>query len=131
MWVSNPGTNFGWILIAAGDVDGISDADIDGTGKEVYSRESDHSPTLTVEYSLYSPPAATPPLIFGTALVGNEFRFSLNVESNRFYSVEFRDSLAATNWDLLTTIPAQPVNGIITITNTISSTERYFRARTP
>lgn len=132
LWLNSPAMNFGWILIADGDLDGDDDSVMDrlGTGKEVNSRESGYPPTLTVEYTLSPPPAANPPLIFGAA-VGNEFRFSFNAESNRVYSVDFCDSLATTNWDLLATIPAQPVNRIINVTNTISTSQRFFRARTP
>jgi hypothetical protein len=101
------------------------------TGKKIGSRESEFSPVLTVEYSLAPPVSAAAPTIFGTAMIGNAFRFSFNAESNRPYAVEFRDSLAISNWTLLTNISASPVNRIINITNPIISTERYFRTGTP
>jgi hypothetical protein len=121
-WVGNSGTNYGWIMLPTGD--------LSGTGKQIGSRESVYSSTLTVEYSLPGP-AATVPAIFDVALSEQGFRFSFNVESNRPYAVEFRDVLASDAWNILTNISAQPVDGIINVTNAASSTERYFRVRTP
>jgi len=125
MWVQNPGANYGWILMAAGE--------LAGTGKQIGSHESDtNTPVLTVEYSvpgLGEP--AMPPTIFGTTGDGNTLRFSFNAESNRTYAVEFKDSLSVTNWSVLTNIPELPTGATIHITNTVDSAQRYFRARTP
>lgn len=125
MWLNNPGTNFGWILLAAGEPV--------ATGKQIASREDAvNTPILTVEYTAPEPPApAVPPTVFDTALDGNQIRFSFIAESNRTYAVEFRDSFTTTNWSVLTNIPAQPANTTIHFTNTISSVERFFRTRTP
>ncbi len=124
-WVLNPGANFGWILIATGEPP--------GTGKQVGSRENVvNSPVLIVEFTVPGPSgSAAPPTIFGTTLDGNNLRFSFNAESNRTYAVEIRDSLSVTNWSVLTNIPALPANATVHITNSVSTAERYFRARTP
>jgi hypothetical protein len=119
-WILNPGTNFGWILMATGEPA--------GTGEQVGSREDpDNTPILTIDYDL-----PLPPVIVGTQLVGNQIRFSFDVQGGFTYTVEFRDSLTAGNWNVLTNIPAQ-LDDITTInlTNTVSSVERYFRVRAP
>jgi hypothetical protein len=121
LWLNDPGTNYGWMLLATGEKL--------GTGKQLGSRESDLPPILTVEYEIL--PHAIPPTIFGTALATEGFQFSFNAESNRTYFIEFRNALAAGNWNLLTNIPAQPANGIVNITNSISSPARFFRVGTP
>ena len=121
LWVDNPGTNYGWIMMATGEPE--------GTGKQIGSRESDYSPILVVDYTL-SPPAASP-VLFGMAASESAFHFSLNTQSNLSYSIEFRDSLGDGDWNLLTNIPAQPADAIITVTNPVSSATRYFRARVP
>jgi hypothetical protein len=125
MWVLNPVTNFGWILIATGE--------LPGTGKQVGSRENpSNEPVLIIGYTLPELPApAAPPTIFGTARDGDNIRFSFNAQSNRTYAVEFRDSLTVSNWSVLTNIPALPANATVQITNTVDSAQRYFRARTP
>jgi hypothetical protein len=121
LWVRNPGTNYGWIMLPTGN--------LPGTGKQLGSRESEYTPILTVNYTLSAP--VTPLALFGVALVGNEFRFSFNAESNRVYAVEFCDTMSASGWNPLTNIPAQPVGGLINITNAVSSTALYFRVRAP
>jgi len=121
LWVRNSATNFGWIILPTGD--------LAATGKQLGSRESEYTSALTVKYTLTPP--AIPPLLFEAALVENGFRFSFNAESNRSYVVEFCDALGTNNWNTLTNIPAQPGNGVITITNAVSSSERYYRVRTP
>jgi hypothetical protein len=103
--------------------------DLVATGKQLGSRESEYTPLLEVDYTLTAPPA--PPVLFGAALVENGFRFSFNAESNCYYAVEYCDALAANSWSVLTNIPAQPVNGIIAITNAVSVLERYYRVRIP
>lgn len=121
LWVNNPGTNYGWIMIATGEVT--------GTGKQLGSRESDSPPSLTIDYTLSAP--ATPPTLFDMAAAENIFRFSFNAESNRTYSIDVCDALTNSHWNLLTNIPALPTNGILTVTNAISSATRFYRARTP
>jgi hypothetical protein len=120
MWVNNPGSNLGWILMATGEPA--------ATGEQVASREdSVNTPVLVVTYTL---PA--PPVIYGVHQVGNQIRFSFDAQGGFTYTVEFRNSLTAGNWNVLTNIPAQ-LDDITTInlTNTISSVERYFRVRAP
>ena len=121
LWLNHPATNYGWMLIATGEKL--------GTGKQIGSRESDQPPILTVEYETFVP--AIPPVIFGTSVEEDGFHFSFNAESNRTYSVEFRDALSAGSWNPLTNIPALPVAGVINVTTTISSPTRFFRVRTP
>ncbi len=121
LWVRNSATNFGWIMLPTGN--------LSGTGKQLGSRESEYTSVLTVEYTLTPP--ADPPVLFGTAVVENAFRFSFNANSNHAYAVEFCDALATTNWNILTNIPALPVDATIDITNAVSSTQRYYRVRIP
>lgn len=118
MWVDNAGSNFGWLLRSESETMPI-------TIRKFGSRISLGSePRLIIDYS-------TPTTIFGVALVGNQLRFSFNAQSNRTYTVEFRDSLAAGSWNSLTNLPAAPSNTTVHITNTVSSDQRYFRVATP
>jgi len=125
-WVNTPSANHGWLLKSASEDTGY-------TARHFATRENGtDAPVLTIQYSAPTPPApAAPPNLFGLALVGDQIRFSFNAQSNRTYTVEFRDSLTATDWGTLTNIPALPADTTLHVTNPISSTERYFRARTP
>lgn len=122
VWMQNPGTNFGWIVAATGEAT--------ATGKLIGSRENPgREPALLVEYSLSAP--ATPPVLFDPALTGNQFRFSLNTESNRTYVVEFSDSLDPAAWNVWTNLAAAPEDATVHLTNDLAPGERYFRARVP
>lgn len=126
MWLDNPASNFGWLLRSQTETTA-------GTIRRFAGRlAAVGAPQLMIDYSLSTPlPPAVPPVLSGPAQVGNEIRFSFNAQSNRTYAVEFRDTLDVTNWSLLTNILALPVDTTIHITNGISGSERYFRARTP
>jgi len=122
-WVGNAGTNFGWIVIS--DAEGVG-----STARRVASREDSVStPVLALQYTVSATPP--PPTLFNLARVGNQIRFSFNTQSNHTYAVEFRDAFTNGNWNVLTNIPTLPADATLHITNAISGTQRYFRARTP
>ncbi len=123
-WVTNPATNFGWILIQA-------DETILNSGLRIATREDPaNAPVLTVNFTL-APPPTPPPAIFQVTLVGNQIRFSFNAESNRTYAVETRASLTAGGWSVVTNIPALPASATVGVTNPISFPQGFFRIRTP
>lgn len=126
MWLDNPAANFGWLLRSQAETTA-------GTIRRFAGRASPaNAPQLVIDYSLSTPlPPAVLPVLSGPAQVGNEIRFSFNAQSNRTYAVEFRDMLGVTNWSVLTNIPALPEDAMVHITNGISGSARYFRARTP
>jgi len=122
-WLTNPANNFGWIL--------ISESESTPTSIRRFGSRDDsaNAPTLTINYT--APAPASPPTLFGSTIIGNNFRFSFDTESNRTYAVELSTSLRPTNWMVLTNLSAQPTNSTIHFTNAISLGEHYFRARTP
>lgn len=87
-WVSNPTSNFGWIVISESQGTGQ-------TERKFASREdSANAPTLVVVFSI---PALAPKLSL-LPRAGNQFQFSFNTETNRSYTIEHCGSLTATNW---------------------------------
>ena len=125
MWLDNPASNFGWLVRS-------QDETTAGTIRRFAGRlAAANTPRLVIDYSLTAPPLpAVPPVLSGLVQVGNEIQFSFNAQSNRAYAVEFRDTLGVTNWSVLTNIPALPEDATIHVTNGITGSERYFRART-
>jgi hypothetical protein len=118
LWRANPGTNFGWILIAANEQA--------GSGKQIAGREdATRAPVLNVVYSLPAPS----PAIFDAALINNQIRFSFSAEADQAYEVQFRTSLTAGDWNPLLFIPAAPVNTIQHVTNSVSGDAGFFRLR--
>lgn len=119
LWRTDPGTNFGWILIA--------DNELAGSGKQIASREDPaRAPVLIVAYTLPTPPAA-PPIILNPALVNGAFRFSFNAASNHAHTVEATSSFSPTNWITLTNISAFSADMLVHFTNSAAGPERYFR----
>jgi hypothetical protein len=123
-WLDDPETNFGWLLRSQSE-------STPGTIRRFAGRlDSINPPVLEINYTLPVSPA-TPPRLFDVALVDSQIRFSFNAESNRTYTVDFRDTLGTTNWSELTSFPAEPADTTIHITNDVAGDERYFRAWTP
>jgi len=121
-WLDNPGTNFGWMLIATGDAQ--------GTGKQVASREEgDAAPLLIIQYTVQS--QAVPPVLTNVSVASNQFQFSFNAQSNRTYAVEFAGSLPNTNWSVLTNIPPNAAAGPVSISDPLTESNRFYRVRTP
>jgi len=120
-WVSNPDSNFGWILIC--QQQGLSQRE-----RKFGSREdAANAPSLVVQYTV---PTLAPTLTLLPPLA-NQFRFSFNAESNRTYTVEYADALPSTNWSVLTNIPAQPVPTNFVVSTPFTSSNRFYRVWTP
>ena len=122
-WLDHPGTNFGWMLRSQSETTA-------GTIRRFLGRlDTIAPPVLAVDYTVSTPPAA--PNLFGLARAGNRIRFSFNAQAGRSYTVEYRDALTNGSWNPVTNIPTLSANSTLHITNAISATEGYFRARTP
>lgn len=81
--------------------------------------------------TLQGGPLATPPLYITNATRLNEdFVLSFNTQNGRDYTVEFTESLPATGWYPLITVPGN--GSLMTVTNFNSgSTPRFYRVFTP
>jgi hypothetical protein len=123
LWLTNPGTNFGWMLISQNE----------GTPFTVRRFATREDPVLTPVLTLHFlvPPEAVPPKISMMKVQSGQVGFSFDAESNRTYAVEYRDSLSAGSWQVLTNIPAQPVAALISISDDLNPGSRFYRVRTP
>ncbi|MDQ6631746.1 MAG: DNRLRE domain-containing protein [Verrucomicrobiota bacterium] len=118
-WLDIPQNNFGWILMA--DAESIA-----FTARRFGSREdANFPPRLEIEYVM-------PPMIYGVKLFTNQFQFSFGAEAGQSYSVEFRNSFSPTNfWMTLTNISAPLQNTNVTIFDSRSATQRFYRVVAP
>lgn len=120
-WLNNPATNHGWIIIHSTEATLTS-------ASRVNSRETTSMPLLTIDYT--PPVSATPPNLFGVTASGNNLRFAFNGQAGKSYTVENRTNLIAI-WTTLTNIPPLAASTVVSITNSISGSQRFYRVRTP
>jgi hypothetical protein len=123
LWLANPGTNFGWMLMS-------QDEGTVFTVRRFATREDPaHAPVLTVFYLLPTP--AVPPTISALKVEGGQINFTFQAESNLTYAVEFRGSLGAGSWNSLTNVPSREEAGVVSIFDPQTSSNRFYRVRTP
>lgn len=126
LWLQNPATNFGWILMSQSEFQM-------GTARRFTSREalaissiSNNVPKLLVQF-------VVPLRIYSAAVTNNQFQFAFSAETNQAYLVEFRstlDPLAAINWTTLTNFTATATN--IVVTDALApDPQRFYRISTP
>lgn len=118
-WLDDPQANFGWLLKP-------EDESIPFTARRFASRENpDFPPQLEIYY-------LAPPKIDSAARVGNQFELHFSAEAGQGYAVEFANRLSATNtsWTTLTNIPAPAETTNLIISDTVVSSNRFYRLRT-
>jgi hypothetical protein len=112
-WLDHPTSNFGWMLIPRDETE-LS------TARRFGSREDpDNAPFLDITFI----PATH---IDSPAVSGNQFSFSFTAFAEQNYVVEYSTALA-TNWNVLTNIPAQSAQTNITVNDVLTDTQRFYR----
>jgi hypothetical protein len=125
VWVNNTNSNFGWLFKDA--------LETSGTARRWASRENataSSRPSLVVNYTV---PSSSPqrPTLSQLSRTNNQIRFSFNAEANRTYAVEARGVLAPGSWTPLTNYTAPPVSTNLIFSENFSSTNKFYRVRTP
>ncbi len=121
-WLSNPSTNFGWILTSESEA----------TPKSLRyfgSRENSTAtsrPVLSVQYVI-----PVTPTIKAIQKVNGTIQFSFAALAGQPYTAEYRDSLTGGTWSTLTNVSAQPSNTDVTVTDPAPpSIQRFYRVTT-
>jgi hypothetical protein len=121
-WLNSSNSNFGWILIS-------NDEGIPTTVRRFGSRESGtNAPLLQVEYT--TQPILAPTITL-TALTNGQITFRFDAQAQLQYTVQYNDSLAATNWLALTIVTNQLVATNIVVTDPATNGQRFYRIRVP
>jgi len=121
-WLGNPGSNFGWLLMS-------QDEATASTARRFASRESGaNAPALVIEYTLAQ---TQPPRLSQMRLLGNAVTFQFDADPQRLYAVEFNNAMDTTHWLTLTNIAAQPAPTTITISDSVTASQRFYRVKTP
>lgn len=120
-WLTNSAANFGWTLRSQNEVAA-------GTIRRFGGKGHPTEPVLTVEFTLPTPTAI---LITNVALAGNAIEFEFDVAAGTTYTVEYAGDATSSSWDVLTNVPSLGAPATIAVSDPLTTTNRYYRVRTP
>ncbi|MCI0536822.1 MAG: DNRLRE domain-containing protein [Verrucomicrobiales bacterium] len=121
-WLTEPASNFGWILISQAER-------TPETARRIATREaSARGPVLTIEYTT-SPSA--PLHIDRFEIVANEFRLHFTAEPNQSHQVEFSETLTASGWSTLTNLAPFVMPTDVVVSDGANRPQRFYRLRSP
>jgi hypothetical protein len=115
-WLTNPSTNFGWILIS-------QDEATDFTARRFGQREDPfNAPELVIEYNVPGP------LHIDSAgmVAGNQFTIQFMAKAGHAYVVECRGSFNEAG-TTCTNLPVQAASGPVTLQLPLTGSQRFFR----
>lgn len=113
-WVNQPQLNLGWVLIA-------NPEDTYCTARRFNSRENPNSqPRLQID-------CRVPPRIEAAAHTGSQFHLRFTPWPGQSYVIEYRTTLAVTNWQTLTNLGVITNSTPILIHDTAGVLQRYYR----
>jgi hypothetical protein len=118
-WLREPRKNHGWMLFCR-------DESLSFTARRFGSREdAPRAPQLVLEF--------TPgPRIQSASIRDGSFVLQFTAEAGQSYLVEYRDSTAGSApWSTLANLPAAPAAINVTLTDPLSSGNRFYRFRVP
>lgn len=119
-WLQDTNSNFGWCLVSESESSAR-------TARRFGSREAAAAsrPTLEIVYTLPTPPP--PPVLAEVSATGNTFKFTFSAQAGNSYAVEFRDAVPPGPWSALTTIEAKTSSFTATVSDPITSPQRFYR----
>ncbi len=124
LWVTNSSNNFGWLLISQDEATGK-------TARHFGAKEDPaNAPVLTVDF-ITAPPATNNIVLTNLILSGNQFSFSFQAETNKTYTAESVTSISATNWTAVTNFPSSGAPLTRVVTTSLTSSNRFFRVKSP
>jgi hypothetical protein len=120
-WVTNPSTNFGWVLQSESET-------IASTARRFASREdTNRAPSLTVAYTLTGALDSQ-----SIKSVGNQIQISFLAAAGQTYTAQFRESLATGTWLTLTNIPAPDITtNLLILDPSPTNPHRFYRLSQP
>lgn len=113
-WVTNPQSNYGWMLLCDDEVTIF-------TARRFGSREDpDAPPRLEVQYLV-------PPYIASANRAGDQIQFTFTSWPGQSYAVESRDSLSSNSWQTLTNLGLATNAAPVSVTDTVIGPQRFYR----
>ena len=112
-WVDSPDSNHGWILISESE-------EVSRTARRFGSRESSSPPQLTVTFT-------TPLRIDSISSGENGLQIQFTAEPGFHYTVEFKETLEATEWSTLVEFPRESQTTTQVAFDSIDQPQRFYR----
>jgi hypothetical protein len=114
LWLDEPGTNFGWMLLCQAEGTPFS-------ARRFGSREHPFTPpTLAIDYLV-------PPRIEIFERVGSNLRLGFTPTIGQSYAVEVGDTLETGTWQTLTNLGPAAAADPIVVTDPLAPTNRFYR----
>lgn len=124
-WLTNPASNFGWVLISQREGTLF-------TGRQIASREyavAEHRPQLTIVYSV---PQPVPPQIQSINRLGTDVTVRFTAQANVVYRPQHRLRVHTGDWTNLPTLGPLASDGPLEFTDDLTGVdERYYRVIIP
>lgn len=116
-WLDQPETNFGWLMLSQAEQSNFS-------ARRFASREDTHrAPLLTLGYFLVK--------IDRLAASNGVAQLQFTAYAGQPYTVQYSDSLAATNWLTLTNLPPLTAPTFVTVGDPLVAPQRCYRLLAP
>ncbi len=113
-WLDHPQNNFGWVLLCNSEGANYS-------ARRFSTREDvDHLPLLELHYLV-------PPQMTIAKTNSTQTCIQFTAWAGHTYDIEYRNSPAAGSWALLSHLDAAPTNYPVTLLDTQSVTQRFYR----
>jgi hypothetical protein len=123
-WNSNPGTNFGWILITQSE-------EIARSARRFATREHTllvNRPTLIIEFA--DKQALRAPVITGFVREGDQASIRFTTQAGVAYSLQILDALTNKIWTTIASVSSSTVQGESIFTNSpASGPQKFYRIR--
>jgi hypothetical protein len=116
-WITNPGTNFGWLVKQS------AEEVTSPTARRFGARESAAGrPQLTIEYT-----ALAPLRITSAGINNGQFCLQFATRSGKSYRVERKQSLSTADWSEVRTLPPAGQDGTANVCDPAVATSGFYR----
>lgn len=120
-WATNAAANFGWALRSAAEDSGRN-------GRRFNTREAvSERPKLVVGYFVPPPPVT----LVNPRVEGGNFRFEFTALPGSSYTVQYKPTVDAGAWSVLSSHPAPGSPTVIPVQDALTTTNRFYRVVSP
>ena len=124
MWYTNSASNHGWVFRD-------SDESSPGAAIRWFTRESGSGPSLAIDFTPPPPPPPSPVTLANLRVDSGNFVFDFAVEPGTSYTIQYKDSVDASGWNTLTTFPDPEANTVLTFSDPLGATQRFYQVVSP